>query len=97
MTEKKHQCVRCGLCCRHLIIDEISDLDLAREPKLRKYAEEYRSEPGRYHLMTPCPFLINNPGGKFHNLCSIYPTRPNICVAYPDEGKQCIREERQGK
>jgi len=39
-----------------------------------------------YFLPTPCAFLVDNK-------CSIYPTRPNVCVAFDpdgDEHKKCL-------
>lgn len=100
MSEEPKQCQRCGSCCRRIIIDEIYDYDLIREPKLRKYVEELRDEPGRYIMiksgLRPCPFLIVNVGGINHNLCSIYPTRPTICVAFePGSNPACPLHEKE--
>jgi len=91
------ECKQCGQCCRHLIIDEVYDIDIMREPKLRKYVEECRNEPGRYFMKTPCPFLIVNVGGITHNKCSIYPTRPNICIAFEPGSNDCCPQKAKGK
>lgn len=88
----KNKCKRCGSCCRNLII-EISQLDVVREPRLLKVAKlmnvdlEYESDWDKEYLLAcgktmPCPFLKNN-------LCEIYPTRPNVCVAMEPGGEQC--------
>ena len=87
-----NQCKKCGCCCRNLII-EIEHLDIIREPKLLNAAElldgnvEFESDWEKQYLLAcgktkPCPFLVNN-------LCTIYPTRPNVCVAMEAGGDQC--------
>jgi len=78
-------CKKCWRCCRELKL-EIMELDLIREPKLREYAIqitiwwEEKNNPfdQAYILPNPCPFQIDNK-------CSIYWTRPNICVAFSDK------------
>lgn len=82
-------CKKCGLCCRKLIIDDVYEVDLVREPRLKDFVEELTEEPGRFLLKTPCPFLINNQ-------CSIYPTRPDICVSYA-YNEPCIRQNREAE
>ena len=73
------KCQRCGRCCTVGWVQDIFEIDLVREPRLRPHVmpverlEEH--EQPRYFLQSPCPFVVK--GG-----CSIYPTRPNICVAY---------------
>lgn len=78
-------CVKCGACCRNSIL-EIEHLDVVREPKLLEHTillnkgfVEWESDwEKQYALPSPCPFLIDNQ-------CSIYPTRPNLCVGFdPD-------------
>jgi len=82
MTDFK--CNGCGRCCRELKI-EIVELDLIREPKLKLYAEpldgkwdENNPFDKAYALPSPCPFQKDN-------RCTIYPTRPNVCVAFSDK------------
>lgn len=84
-------CKRCGQCCRQSIIDEVYELDLIREPRLRAFVEPVKQMPGldddeqRYMLKTPCLFLKwewDKRDGWKRVGCSIYPSRPNICVAY---------------
>ncbi|ODU02548.1 MAG: hypothetical protein ABS79_00290 [Planctomycetes bacterium SCN 63-9] len=90
------ECDRCGLCCRQLII-EIAHVDVVREPRLLPPAtrlldgngaisyesdwdKEYGLACGSSH---PCPMLAED------GLCSIYPTRPNVCVSFEAGSAQC--------
>jgi Fe-S-cluster containining protein len=77
-------CKQCGGCCRKMII-EIEHLDIVREPRLQKCADVFADH---YILPSPCPFLTWTLGGK--KRCSIYPTRPNVCVAFEAGGEQCL-------
>ena len=80
---KKRECQKCGECCRHTFINDIYELDILREPKLATAViGEIRDEPGRFMLESPCPFLQEN-------RCSIYLTRPNICVAHVPGTNEC--------
>ena len=92
----EYECDKCGACCRNLLL-EVDDIDVLREPRLvaadahyanlpmatiwQQLADECRAlllaAPG-----SPCPFLQENQ-------CSIYPTRPNACVAMPAGDDQC--------
>lgn len=79
---KRKECQQCGECCRKTMID-IQELDILREPKLAAAVlGEIRDDPGRLIFETPCRFLDGN-------RCSIYPTRPNICVAHVPGTNQC--------
>jgi len=71
----KKTCVKCGACCKALIIDEVFEVDIMREPRLKGFVTEFKDEPGQFMLKTPCHFLKNSQ-------CSIYPTRPDICVGH---------------
>lgn len=85
----KFTCDCCGACCRGHLIVETDALDLMREPHLLTADPHYAAksfdqvmieleEPGRAVIIAcgrPCPFLGQD------NRCSIYPTRPNDCVA----------------
>ena len=88
MDNQPNKCQKCGRCCRQAIIDDIYQVDLIREPRLKAVVEEFTTEPGRYMLLTPCPFL-----GK-DNLCEIYPTRPDVCRNYELGGHFCPPEIR---
>jgi hypothetical protein len=98
MTES-NLCEGCGaLCCRKLII-EIEHLDVLREPRLlpivipasgndfneNAWQNEYILAGG---TTRPCKMLDGE-------RCSIYPSRPNACVAFQPGGRHCneLREE----
>ena len=83
-------CKQCGHCCKSLIL-EIGEHDILREPKLLSYVRllngggeiEWEVELDReYILPTPCPFLKENK-------CTIYQTRPNVCVGFRPGSEQC--------
>jgi len=99
------ECDRCGACCRELIIeieyvDIIREPRLREVTKPFRVPEGMQivdddDEPianpdpymaganlacGRKH---PCPMLGPD------NLCTIYPTRPTVCVAHEAGGSQC--------
>lgn len=89
-----YDCDRCGLCCRHLLV-EATSLDVMREPridvecplpvKIRLPVLEATWLLGSYKdgRQGECPFLATE------NLCSIYPTRPNACVAFMAGSPKC--------
>ena len=85
-------CRRCGACCRKFLI-EADWVDTAREPTIVEKCERMDGN-GALHghdvgwLVAwgdtiPCPFLGPD------NLCAIYPTRPNECVALEPGSEQC--------
>lgn len=86
MSDKK--CHGCGLCCKSLII-EADEIDAEREPRIAAECPPIRdSMDGPMWMVAvgqsaPCPFLLGD------NVCSIYPTRPNECVAFPAGGEKC--------
>lgn len=90
-----YECDQCGACCRQPII-EIDWLDVTREPKLKEVAAPCRLMPGdteqdRQYILAcgagmPCRLLAGN-------RCSIYPTRPNCCVAF-EAGCELCQESR---
>jgi len=92
----RYECDKCGACCRHLIV-EADAIDVMREPRIGKADQYYsqfdvektidmlREDEGRAVIIacgTACPF-------QAENLCSIHPTRPNVCVAFEAGGEQC--------
>ena len=93
----KFECDNCGACCRKLIV-EADVIDLMREPQLlyadRDFVANYGPEDaidalqddvGRCLIIAcgkQCTFLEDN-------RCSIYPTRPNVCVALQAGDEQC--------
>jgi Fe-S-cluster containining protein len=81
---EKFNCKKCGRCCDELQL-EIVELDLIRESRLKLFAEPLNGEWDKdnpfdkvYALPSPCPF-------KEDNKCTIYATRPNLCVAFSDK------------
>lgn len=95
----RFECDRCGACCRGTLIVEADELDVLREPLLLtadhgKWCASMTPDEIRTHLeqdyaclmiagSRPCRFLGED------NLCSIYPTRPNACVAMQAGDEQC--------
>jgi Fe-S-cluster containining protein len=92
-------CRRCGACCRSLII-EIDHIDVVREPRLLEHATlmdggfQFENDWQKQYLLAaghsmPCPMLGAD------GLCTIYPTRPNCCVAFEAGGEHCqdVRQE----
>lgn len=87
----EYLCDGCGACCRTFPVFA-SGPDAAREPRI---AAEGRSLPA--HLTTdrwtyqlfPLPFhdacCFLDGGSR----CTIYPTRPDVCRAFPAGNDQC--------
>jgi Fe-S-cluster containining protein len=75
------------------LIVEAYDLDVLREPRIldadingHRPALEELCEGGKSIVLaanSPCSFLGNN------GLCTIYPTRPNVCVGFEPGDEQC--------
>lgn len=96
----RYECDQCGACCRNLII-EIDHIDVVREPSLLPVVTlldgggrvQYESEWEKQYGLAcgskhPCQKLGED------NRCTIYPTRPNVCVGFEPGSEQCqeIRE-----
>jgi Fe-S-cluster containining protein len=96
----KYECDQCGACCQGHLIVQAEDLDVLREPRLLEADPHYANKTADtavaelqddfFHVVMlacdsshPCPFL----GTANH--CSIYPTRPNDCVAMQAGDEQC--------
>lgn len=85
-------CADCGLCCQKLII-EIEHIDVVREPALRDCC---RKLDGRgtieFDSVWETPYLLSLRGCPMldeNKRCTIYPTRPNTCVAFEAGGEHC--------
>ncbi len=93
LTVLRYECDSCGLCCRKLIV-EAETLDVLREPRI---AAECKLLDGKgtiplidaAWMLAPqdsdnhaCTFLCEN-------RCSIYPTRPNVCVSFEAGSAKC--------
>lgn len=93
----RYECDKCGACCKGSLIVEADDLDVLREPRLIDVDRHHRGksvEQMVHEIQTDmkavilacgsaCPFL----GGD--NACTIYPTRPNVCVGMQAGDEQC--------
>ena len=98
----KYECDKCGACCKGHLIVEAFELDVLREPRIIAADSHYASrsieealrllqDEFRCVLLAgggPCTFLAGE------GVCSIYPTRPNECVAMQAGDEQCqeVRE-----
>jgi len=93
MVEQMARCDRCGACCRHSIL-EADVADAIREPalwdkglvmnglgKIEDEAEWAINLNGSPEAPA-CVFLEGNG-------CSIYPTRPQMCVAHLPGSPRC--------
>lgn len=90
----QYECDCCGACCNGTLIVEADYLDVLREPRLldadvagrRTTIAELAEDDGRCILLaanTPCRFLTTE--GR----CTIYLTRPNVCVEMQAGDEQC--------
>ncbi len=91
-------CKDCGLCCKTMII-EIDHIDVVRESRLLPVVTlldgngriKYESDWEKQYSLAfgGCQLLTED------NRCTIYPTRPNCCVAFECGGERCqeLREE----
>ena len=94
------ECDQCGACCKGHLIVEAYDLDVLREQHLAAADITERTRELSYDALMAdleqdgrclviaggedeCKFLRGN------NTCSIYPTRPNVCVAMRAGDEQC--------
>lgn len=89
----QYECDRCGACCRGTLIVEAYYLDAVREPRVlgadvtgRRTTIEELTDEDRCILLAanhPCRFL------SAEGCCTIYPTRPNVCVGMQAGDEQC--------
>lgn len=89
----EYECDRCGACCRGTLIVEAYYLDALREPRImdadvtgRRTTIEELTDEDRCILLAanhPCRFLSAD------GCCTIYPTRPNVCVGMEAGDEQC--------
>ena len=95
----QYQCDGCGACCQGTLIVEAYYLDALREPALleadiggRKQTLAELSDETRCILLAggqTCSFLSAD------GHCTIYPTRPNVCVEMPAGDEQCQQVRQQ--
>ena len=83
------ECLRCGACCKGMIIHIDSD-DLTREPELAEHLlgipkrDPERGEIRCLETWPRCSFLTET------NECSIYETRPRECREFPPGCRSCV-------
>lgn len=87
-----NKCKQCGACCRYWII-EADWLDAIREPRLLGADCTHAVSWPKCIVLAagqnfPCRFLGSD------NRCTIYPTRPNVCVGFEPGGEQCLEARR---
>jgi Fe-S-cluster containining protein len=84
-------CDGCGACCRTFPIFA-SAADAARQPRIavegRALAEHLATDRWTYQLF-PLPFHETCCFLDGDSRCTIYPTRPEVCRAFPAGGDQC--------
>jgi len=95
--EQHYECDRCGACCKGHLLVEAEAIDVIREPRVigadrhhrgksvQQMVKEIENEWKAVILTCgqACPFLGQD------DLCQIYPTRPNDCVAMQAGDEQC--------
>lgn len=93
-TRIKHKCIRCGVCCRFVDLQDrfvLSEFDknrLIREvPEAAEHIFQNPHRPWQWKIrgtgsMGTCPFLLEGHQGRGH-VCRIYDNRPFICQIYP--------------
>jgi Fe-S-cluster containining protein len=100
-----YECDCCGACCQGHLIIEVYELDVLREPRLIE-ADPHYAGRSIAHVMTKleedgtCVILSAGKPCKFlnaSNRCSIYPTRPNDCVAMQAGDEQCQKARRAAR
>jgi len=93
----EYECDCCGACCQGHLIVEADQIDVRREPRLIQSDPHYAgrsvrdalqelSEVGKCVVLAanrPCTFLSTD------CRCSIYPTRPDACIAMDPGDQQC--------
>ena len=94
---ERYDCDKCGACCKGTLIVEADDLDVLREPRIIEADPSHAGKSPELVVLEiqndmkavylacgyPCSFL------KGDNSCSIYPTRPNVCVGMQAGDEQC--------
>jgi Fe-S-cluster containining protein len=96
----RYECDNCGACCNGYLVVEVFELDVLREPRLVSADPYYAKgtvEEALHVLQDECRCLVIA-GVKActfldrTNRCSIYPTRPEDCVAMQAGDEQCQRD-----
>jgi len=95
----EYECDRCGACCQGTLIVEAYYIDVLREPTVLG-ADVCGRQPTMEKLAdeSRCIVLAANRACRFlstEGCCTIYPTRPNACVAMQAGDEQCQDARRQ--
>lgn len=90
LSQLRYQCDNCGLCCTRTLV-KCGPIDLAREPRLQELRRIKLADgtvTNEWLLNREDP---NECGCRFHTgtQCSIYPTRPNVCVGFQAGNEDC--------
>lgn len=93
----EYVCDQCGACCKGHLIVGAESLDVIREPRLIEVDRYFRGKTVRQvvdeiendgkMVTLACGYSCSFLGGD--NCCTIYPTRPNDCVAMQAGDDQC--------
>jgi Fe-S-cluster containining protein len=86
---ESYECDLCGACCKTKLVD-VHEVDLLREPRLATQMLRLK-EPG---LDGEIGYLGCRPDGSCSflegdNRCSIYATRPSVCVLFAAGSDEC--------
>ncbi len=85
------ECDGCGACCRTFPVFATAG-DAGHEPRIaaegRRLPEHLATERWTFQLF-PLPFHETCCFLDGHSRCTIYPTRPDVCRAFPAGGEQC--------
>jgi len=101
LPDSSHLPCRCGLCCEAFLV-EASAADALREPRIAALgAPVYRqgvADGEAIEAGAPVGYVLNRGGGpsgpclllerdsQGRGVCTIYPTRPDICRRFDCEG-----------
>src|SRR5262245_37172465 len=86
-----YECDGCGACCRTFPVFA-SAADADREPRVEsetRVLPEHLGNPGWTYQLFPLPFHESCCFLDTTARCTIYPTRPEVCRAFPAGGDQC--------
>lgn len=107
VAKQRNSCLRCGACCQAIHFIELTEVDLAREPRLHEFAkkvgQEWRMENphfGQYGVMlsdllnnTGCPFLEKGTSENGNRAsCTIEKTKPDVCRDFRPSFFNCHRK-----
>lgn len=92
LTVLRYQCDNCGLCCTQTFI-KVNAVDVLREPKIlgcrrikvgERVTEQWMLNKLEEESVSHGPCTFHDGKG-----CTIYGTRPNLCVAFQAGSEAC--------